>query len=245
MTHPLAEWYSTKTITGAITSTAAATNFVKAEDAAHASGDGGVPSWRVRVDDASVASPSASGDYTYSLCNRKGATAVVPYEHTVRAYRSAFLLSSFAAAATDLVDIFGNASTTVEIRRIMIHGLATSASETPIYLTKRTTANSGGTRVAQTAVRMNTADTAASSAPGLYTANPTTGTTEGTIGAVFLPLQSATGSGEGGHEWVFGNPTKAPTLIGTGQGLAINYAGGTAPAGLNLLVEIEWVEYVA
>jgi hypothetical protein len=230
---------------GTVTPGGGATNLGKAEDAVHASGDTGVAVWGVRVDDMSAASPSASGDYTYQHVNRKGARSIVPFEHHVRGYRSVVVFTP-AATSTDILDIYGNASTTVEVRRITIHGIATATSEDLMYIVKRSTANTGGTRVAMTAVPMDAVWAGASSVPGSYSANPTTGTLIGNIGVAYVPLVTASGGSESGHEWCFGiNGTPPLRLIGTSQGIAINRNSVVVPAGMTIAVEIEWVEYIA
>jgi hypothetical protein len=217
----------------------------KAEDAAHASADVGVMSLAVRVDDASAASPNASGDYTYELVNRKGARSIVPFEHSIRGYRSVVLFTP-AATSTDILDLYGNGTTTVEVRRISIHGIATSTAEDLMYIVKRSTANTGGTRAAMTAVPMDAVWAAASSVPGSYSANPTTGTLIGNIGVAYVPLVTTAGGSESGHEWCFGiNGTPPLRLIGTSQGIAINRNSVAVPAGMSIAVEIEWVEYIA
>jgi hypothetical protein len=199
----------------------------------------------VRVDDASGASPNASGDYAYKLLNRKGATVIQGFEHQVRAYRSAVLFTP-AASSTDILDLFGNATTIVDIRRITIHGVATSATQDIMYLVKRSTANTGGTRVAQTAVPLDAGWSASSSVAGSYTANPTTGTLVGNIGIAYVPLTTNSSQSEGGHEWCFGRNGCPPLrLIGATQGIAINRGGIAVPAGMSITVEIEWLEYVA
>lgn len=224
-----------------------ATAIGKAEDAAAASGDTGVATWGIRRDDFSGTSPtSAAGDYSEMSVNRKGARYVVPAEHGLRCFKSAFLITSFVATATDFCAIFGNATTTVEVRKVTLTAIATAAASRPVYLRKRTSANTGSTPVAQTAVRLNTADTAAVSSVVVYTAsNPTIVADEGAIGVKLLALTTASTGTTFVTEWEFGRNEKPVTLIGTAQGLALNWGGAAIDAGLNMAVEIEWVEYVA
>ncbi len=71
--------------THAVSGTVAATNAVlvstaaglgKAEDAAHASGDVGVPAWLVRAPATPASPTSAAGDYSYSMGDAEGKTII-------------------------------------------------------------------------------------------------------------------------------------------------------------------------
>lgn len=231
---------------GTVTPGTAATNLAKAEDAAHASGDAGVFCLGVRVDDASAASPSATGDYTYQHVNRKGALSIVPFEHHVRGYRSSVLFTPYASS-TDIIEIFGNATTIVEIRRIAVHGIATSANQDIMYLIKRSAANTGGTKAAQTAVPLDTGWAAASSVPQTYSVIPTgLGASVGNVSIVYVPLATNASGTESGHEWEFGvNGLPPLRLTGTSQGLVLNRNAVAVPGGMSIAVEIEWIEYIA
>ena len=218
-----------------------ATAIGKAEDAAAASGDTGVATWLVRRD-ALTTSASASGDYNETAGNRFGAMMVSCYRNSARSFRSAFQVT-VAASATDVFDLFGNGTTTVRVTGIRVSGIATSANQADMLLVKRSTATSGGTRAAATAVPLDAGDSAASSAPGGYSVNPTSlGTLVGAIGRTYVPLSTASGGGEASHDWVFGERGKDLVLSGTGQGIALNLNGVTI-TGCVLSIEVDWYEF--
>lgn len=217
-----------------------ATNLGKAEDAAAASGDVGVFTLAVRRD-ALTTSASATGDYNEMACNRFGAQLVSDFRVNARSFRAAGNVT-LATSATDFFDLPGNATTTVVVTRIAISGVATSASQADILVLKRSTANSSGTRVAMTAVPLDSTDSAASSVPGLYTANPTTGTLVGAVGRQHVGLLTASGAGEVGHEWTFGERGKGLVLSGAAQVLSLNLNGVTISGGV-VDVEVDWYEF--
>ena len=217
-----------------------ATSLGKAEDAVAASGDTCVAILGVRRD-ALVTSSSATGDYNEVATNRFGAKLAADFRTTARTFRASMQVA-LAALATDIMDLFGNATTTVRISRIFISGVQTTAGSADVLLVKRSTANTVGTRVAGAAVPMDAADAAASSIPGVYTANPTTGTLVGAIGRRYLGVSGAAALTGPGIEWRFGENGKEVTLSGTAQGIAINLNGVTLTGG-TVNVEIEWYEF--
>jgi hypothetical protein len=215
------------------------------EDSSAASGDFGVFALGVRRDDTSGTNPtSVTGDYSEFSVNRKGATQVVPAASTLRVFRSAFLISTFVATATDIFALFGNGTTLVEVFKITVTGVANTAASRPIYLQKRYAANTGSTPVAKTAVRLFSGDTAAISAPVVYTvSNPTIAGNEGDIGTKLLALTAITSGTTFVTEWEF--PRKSVILSSASQGIALNWGGAAIDAGMVMAVEIEWAEYVA
>ena len=165
------------------------------------------------------------------------------FEKNCRAFRSA---SSFTAAtsATDIWDLFGNATTSVVLLKIRVSGIQTTGALVDIGIIRRSTANSAGTRVAQAAVLLDTTDSAAVSIPGYYTANPTTGTALGYIARQYGSVPASTAPGAGHMvEFDFASKTKGVLLSGTAQGVAVNLNGATVTGG-TFIVEAEWIEYV-
>lgn len=154
---------------------------------------------------------------------------------------------TLASSATDIFDIFGAVGVTTVVTRVTVHGIATSANQADMLLLRRSTANSGGTRAAMTAVptdplvRVN-----ALSIPGLYSGNPTTGTVIGAVGRAYVPLSTNGGSNETGHDWIFlAYPPfqgRSIYLSGPSQGLVLNLNGVTISGGA-LSVECEWYEF--
>jgi hypothetical protein len=149
------------------------------------------------------------------------------------------------ATATDVLVLNGSATKTIRVTRAGILGTATAASIYDLYLTKRTTANTGGTSTAPVATPSDTSDAAATATLALYTANPSALGTGVTLEAskVYLPA-GATPAGAGTvREFTFGNRNdKAPVLRGVAQSIAFNFAGAAVPAGASLYLVIEWTE---
>lgn len=79
-------------------------------------------------------------------------------------------------------DFFGASNREVQIQKIEVFGLATTATvSTNFSVKKRSTANTGGTSVQPTKVAHNSAFTASSSTVKTYTVSPTLGTEVGEI----------------------------------------------------------------
>lgn len=164
-----------------------------------------------------------------------------------------FARSTFAIAATptDVAIINGSASKKVRVTRIEIDALCTAAtaSALEVQLIKRSTANSGGTSTGSpTGIPHDSGDPAATSTVLCYTANPTPGTSVGIVrdGKIVPVLSPYTATDFPQHDrlvWDFGNgPKKGLVLNGTAEGLAINLAGATIPAGLSMGISFEVTE---
>jgi hypothetical protein len=218
-----------------------ATNLGKGEDNAAATGDVGVFVLGVRRDALAI-SASATGDYNEMAVDRFGSQINRSFEKTARSFNAAANVTP-AATPTDVADLFGNASTTVVITAITVKGVQTTGGMPEIIVAKRSTANSAGTRTAMTAVPLDATDTAASSIPGTYTANPTTGTLVGNLRREYVPIPAAAAPiGNAGTRFEFGDKGKGITLSGTAQGVSVNLNGVTLTGGV-LDVEFEWYEY--
>lgn len=147
-----------------------------------------------------------------------------------------------AAAATDVVTIVGSATKTIRVILVRVTGIATTAITTPVLLIKRSTANTGGTSTAPTAVSHDSSNPAATATGLAYTANPTVGATVGTLRQDRLTFATTATVAEGPIEWTLGNkPGQALVLRGTTQVLAVNLNGVTITGG-SLSVDIEWTE---
>jgi len=86
-----------------------------------------------------------------------------------------------AGAATDIFTITGSATKTIRITRIRIGGNSTTATWHIFLGIKRSTANTGGTSTVLTRVPHDSLNAAATATIRAYTANPTLGTTVGTL----------------------------------------------------------------
>lgn len=149
-----------------------------------------------------------------------------------------------AASATDVFTITGSATKTVRIKRITFTMVQTTAAARDVQLIKRSTANSGGTSVARTAVPNDSSSPAGTATVLSYTANPTLGTTVGAIRARKVFVSTITGNNSNCDEFAidFGDDQRqAPVLRGTGEVLAINLNGVTS-AGNLACANVEWTE---
>lgn len=217
-----------------------ATSIGKAEDAAAASGDTGVPLWSVRRD-AATQSASAAGDYSESTANRFGALYTAGFRTHTRTYSATHNIT-VAASATDIAWFPGNGTTTVQVTKIRISGIQTTTGTPEVLLILRSTANSGGTSTSFSVGRHEQADAANSSTPIGYTVNPTPGTSAGTIRRQYLPVGSAASALSGEVVFELGENGKPITLSGTTQGLAVNLNGVTVTGGV-FNIAIEWIEF--
>jgi hypothetical protein len=163
------------------------------------------------------------------------------FEKNSRTY-SAVANVTAAAAATDLVTITGSATTTVYVTRVTISGTQTTAGLVDVVLLTRSTANTGGTSGAVTAVAHDTTDAAAAATVLAYTANPTPGTLVGNIRRRYVPVDApASVVGTEVVTFDFGDKGRPITLRGIAQVLAVNLNGATVTGGV-FDVEIEWYE---
>lgn len=154
---------------------------------------------------------------------------------------SASAAVTLAAAATDFFTITGSASTTVFITKIAISGIQTTGGVSPVSIIKRSTANSGGTSSDIAEIPHDSSDAAASATVLAYTANPTLGSTVGTIRQRNVPFTGTTATTNGNVPIDFGQSGRPVVLRGTGQVLALNLGGATLAGGV-AYVDIEWYE---
>lgn len=161
------------------------------------------------------------------------------YKATYRACTGFF---TPAASATDIFRISGSASKTITITKIEVHHNNVVNIHDRLFLIKRSTAASGGTSTTATNVPLDSAFAAGTAVVKSYTANPTTGTSVGTIS--IIPLEAGIyGEGIIQTSQTY-NPTligKAPMLRGTAEGLAINGNGVTLTA-TSICITVEWTE---
>jgi hypothetical protein len=91
------------------------------------------------------------------------------------------------------------------------------------------------------AIPHDSADSAAIAAPLSYTANPTPGTSVGTIRQVYVPVVVSTAITQAIVVIEFGDKGKPITLNGVAQGLAVNLNGVTLTGG-TINITFEWFE---
>ena len=148
-----------------------------------------------------------------------------------------------AALATDIFTITGTATKTVRITRIVVNGVQTTAGQVSISIVKRSTADTAGTSTAPTRIPYDSTSAAATATVLAYTANPTLGTTVGSItnSRLFVPGAATTSDAQGlevksgdlGQQFI--------TLRGVAEVIAVNFNGVTIAGGA-VNVTVEWTE---
>lgn len=147
-----------------------------------------------------------------------------------------------AALATDIFTITGSGTKTIKILRLEMSATAAAGGSFNALLIKRSTADTGGTSTTLTSVPHDSTASAATATVRSYTANPTVGTSVGTIRTTKLFVSGASTTASVDQEWLFGTrPGQAVTLRGTGEVLAVNLNATTLTSG-NFDVDIEWTE---
>lgn len=228
-------------VIGAITNVipgVAATNLGKAEDAVAASGDVGIFQLGVRRD-APTISASAAGDYNEMAVTRHGALYTQAVDGMKRTYAAGFKLTPVVGA---VMEIFGAASTTVEVNRITMTLFGTAAGKVDFILNKRSAVTTGGTAItAPTKVPYDSADAAAVSTVKGFTAAPTLSGLVGIVRQGMLAVPAANQPSDR-IKIESGGYAKSLTLASATQALTLELAG-TVPTGAELAIDIEWTEY--
>jgi len=152
------------------------------------------------------------------------------------------------ANATDIFTITGSASKTIYVKKITVSGTQSTASHRNILLIKRSTANSGGTSTTPTIVGLDSNNPVQTAVVRAYTANPTLGTTVGTLRAqtgTFPVPQPANAQGAVALNpviWDFNIGDSQPVVLrGVAQVLSVNLNGVSFTGG-SLSIYIEWIE---
>jgi hypothetical protein len=168
---------------------------------------------------------------------------VVNREGRKATYSATAVFSPTATAATDVFTITGSATKTIRVTRLTVFGTETTAATQIVEILKRSTANSGGTSAASTAVPHDSNNSAATATVLSYTANPTT---LGTLLATIRTGRPFFGSGatpqDPSSTYVFGDVNEqAIVLRGTGQVLAVSLNSASI-IGVSLRCWVEWTE---
>lgn len=169
------------------------------------------------------------------------ALAIRPIPYAPQSYSAAAVGFVPPASATDVFTITGSATKTIRINKIRVTGTTTSGSaiKTVFNLIKRSTAATGGTRVAATAVPHDSTNAAATATVGHYTANPTVGTPVGTIRSI---AGSVSATGISGGDIVFEFEINQPIILrGITEQLAVNLNGVTI-TGPIMSISVDWSE---
>ncbi len=125
--------------------------------------------------------------------------------------------------ATDLVTIIGSATKLVKLMRVIFSGtIVTAAINGSVSLVKRSTADTAGTSTAPTIIPLDSNNAAATAVLAAYTANPTLGTTVGTIWQAKYLYQIAASGSPTVLMIDFNQLGQMGTLRGVAQQLALN-----------------------
>ena len=171
---------------------------------------------------------------------------------TKATYAAASSFTTPAASTTDFWQIYGSSTKTIKVLRVeAAYTSASTSTSDEVFLIKRSTANSGGTSSTVTSVPLDSTNSAATAVVRIYTANPTPGTTVGTVasgilmsvinpGGTYPVPQSPQGAQVLFDHRLTGQPV---VLRGTGEGLVLNFAG-TIPASSTpkIAVTVFWTE---
>lgn len=159
-------------------------------------------------------------------------------------FRRAYSTSSGAftppATPTDMATITGSASATIRVIRARLSTTQTVAGINIFHLIKRSTANSGGTSSALTAIPNDSSAVAASATCLSYTANPTLGSAVGTLSRLNLLSPALASVINSLQTYEFG--PSGIVLRGITQVLAFSFAGAALPTGLSINVDFDWTE---
>jgi hypothetical protein len=158
----------------------------------------------------------------------------------VNTYSVTFTGLAPAASATDIFALTGSSTLRVMVRRAYCTGLSTAAGTNLIVGIVRTTPDSAGT--ALTPVAAQQSNQAATAVPNDFTANPTLGTSAGSVFAVTLTTGTTTAA-PSPMNWEPADDSRQPiTLVGTSQQFVLNAAGVSFPSGAAISCTVVWTE---
>lgn len=152
--------------------------------------------------------------------------------------------NTLVASTTDFFTILGSGTKTIRVTRVQVNGVATAASNFQLSVRKYSTAYSGGTPSAVTAVPHDSGNAAATAAVTFWTANPTVGSLVGLVRTQYWSFSTAATTAFNVGSIVFDFTTRngqGIVLRGTSQYLSLNLGGATVTGGV-ALVDIEWTE---
>jgi hypothetical protein len=162
-------------------------------------------------------------------------------------YRAASAAFTPGALPEDVFTISGNATTNVYVLQMGLSTTQTTAGTNPWFIKKRSTANTGGVAVTETAVPVQSGNPAATTTVQHYTTTPTgVGTIVGSIWNGWLDSAKIDTAGVTGLEGVvvnfesmLGQPI---ALLSTAEVLSWSFNAGTLPSGLSVLAWVLWAE---
>lgn len=162
-----------------------------------------------------------------------------------RATYSASIVGLVAAnTATDVFTIYGSATKTVRITKLVLSGQQTTGGIVTVQVIKRSAANTAGTSSSPAGTPHDSADAAATATVRAYTVNPTgLGAAVGSplrAEKIFVPATTSLFAQNLVIDFAARN-VKPWTLRGTSEGVCLNL-NGTTWTGNTLNCYVEWVE---
>lgn len=168
-----------------------------------------------------------------------------PLDGQKATYSASALKLAVATGANVIFTLTGSSTKTVRVTRIELSGTcATTAKDVNFFIAKYSTAATGGTTGTAPTIAPHDANSAAATAAiAVYTADPTAGTSVGTIraGNLFMAVTGSTVA-TGMYAANFGDrPSQDLVLRGTAQQIGISLNGeNTATSVMDVVVE--WIE---
>ncbi len=161
-------------------------------------------------------------------------------------YAASWAAFAPVATPTNILSITGSATKTIRIIRIGISGTQTTGGIINIQLNKLSSALTGGTPVAPTAiVPFDSTSPAATATPRTYTANTTGGgAVVGLIKNVKLTVSAVATSGAAQGEYIFNfanNFSQDIVIRGTSEVVSLTLLGVTLTGG-SISTWVEWTE---
>lgn len=189
------------------------------------------------------AASSAAAAADASLVVALSPNSPMPVAPAAATYSASIVGLAPAALATDIFTITGSATKTIRISRILVNGVQTTAGQVSVMAVKRSTANTVGTSTAPAKVPYDSASAAATATVLAYTANPTLGTTVGTITSsrLFVPGTASASDAQGLQVLTGDVGQQFITVRGIAEVVAINLNGVTVAGGA-LNITVEWTE---
>lgn len=172
-------------------------------------------------------------------------TGVISLEGNLATYRAAKEALALHATPNGVFTMIGSATKLIVVNSIRVSGAAATASQDiPYDLKKCSTAPSGGTAGAMTAVPLDSLDAAATAVLDTYTVDPTLGTLVGVISTGVIPCGLATVAGQPAPIDVFkiGSFGKGIHLNAATESIALDLLGVTLANATTLNIEVEWTE---
>jgi len=152
-----------------------------------------------------------------------------------------------ASGATDIFSLVGSATKTVYVTKIEIVADASAGGVVDFYITKRTTANTGGTATALAAAQHDSNNGSATAVAKKYTANPSALGAGVVVRGLHYATPAALTTVYSSEPYVadFGAGKGQPIVLrGVGESLTVDMQGGWTgtPSGLSVYVNCEWIE---